>query len=155
MQINDRFAERSEKRFEKSTVKILELISKNPYLYEATAFDPNIRRALIDKLSSVFYEVKEDRIQVLFFWDNRQQPMEFGWPTLLKTEYNNTPPSRKASYSPDPWQRWCQDEGTFYHVAANHPVRWGPQHTIAEQNPQTKKEAVSKVILDDFWLTVF
>lgn len=76
-QINDRFGERSEKRFEKNTVKILELISKNPYLYEATVFDPNIRRALIDKLSSVFYEVKEDRIKVLFFWDNRQEPIGF------------------------------------------------------------------------------
>ena len=73
-QINERFGEKYEQRFEKSTIKVLELISQNPYLYQATKFDPNVRRALIDKISSVFYEVRQDRIKVLFFWDNRQEP---------------------------------------------------------------------------------
>lgn len=74
-QIKERFGEKYEQRFEKSTIKVLELVSQNPYLYQATKFDPNIRRALIDKISSVFYEVRQDRIKVLFFWDNRQEPM--------------------------------------------------------------------------------
>jgi len=74
-QINERFGEKHERRFEKSTIKVLELIGQNPYLYQATRFDPNIRRALIDKVSSVFYEVRQDRIKVLFFWDNRQESM--------------------------------------------------------------------------------
>jgi len=74
-QINERFGEKYERRFEKNTIKTLELISQNPYLYQASKFDPTIRRALIDKISSVFYEVRQDRIKVLFFWDNRQEPM--------------------------------------------------------------------------------
>lgn len=74
-QISERFGEKYERRFEKNTIKTLELISQNPYLYQASKFDPNIRRALIDKISSVFYEVRQDRIKVLFFWGNRQEPM--------------------------------------------------------------------------------
>lgn len=74
-QINERFGEKYEQRFEKKTINVLELISQNPYLYQAAKFDPDIRRALIDKISSVFYEVRQDRIKVLFFWDNRQKPM--------------------------------------------------------------------------------
>ena len=46
-------------------------------LAKETEFDPNIRIALIKKLSSVFYEVKPDKIEVLFFWDNRQEPINW------------------------------------------------------------------------------
>lgn len=74
-QINERLGAKVLSDFKKNTLKTLELIGNSPFIYKETEFDPNIRQGLIKKLSSVFYEVKPDRIEVLFFWDNRQEPM--------------------------------------------------------------------------------
>jgi hypothetical protein len=76
-QINERLGAKALSDFKKNTIKTLELIGHSPFLFKETEFDPNIRQGLIKKLSSVFYEIKPDRIEVLFFWDNRQEPIFF------------------------------------------------------------------------------
>lgn len=76
-QILRRLGPASVKGFKRNTVKTLDLISSSPLAYKATSYDANIRCALIKKMSSVFYEIKSDRIEILFFWDNRQEPMSF------------------------------------------------------------------------------
>jgi plasmid stabilization system protein ParE len=76
-QIHERLGVKAVSDFKKNTIKTLELISNSPFLYKETEFDPNIRQGLIKKFSSVFYEIKPDRIEILFFWDNRQEPMFF------------------------------------------------------------------------------
>jgi plasmid stabilization system protein ParE len=76
-QIHERLGPKAVSDFKKNTIKTLELISNSPFVYKETEFDPNIRQGLIKKISSVFYEIKTDRIEVLFFWDNRQEPMFF------------------------------------------------------------------------------
>lgn len=76
-QIHERPKAKALNDFKKNTIKTLELIGNSPFIYKETEFDPNIRQGLIKKLSSVFYEIKSDRIEVLFFWDNRQEPMFF------------------------------------------------------------------------------
>jgi hypothetical protein len=76
-QINERLGAKALNDFKKNTIKTLELIGHSPFLFKETEFDPNIRQGLIKKLSSVFYEIKPDRIEVLFFWDNRQEPIFF------------------------------------------------------------------------------
>lgn len=74
-QVLQRLGTKASLDFKKNTVNTLKLISQNPFIYKQTGFNPNIRIGLIKKVSSVFYEVKADRIEVLFFWDNRQEPM--------------------------------------------------------------------------------
>lgn len=76
-QILQRLGNKALNDFRKNTIKTLELIGSSPLMYKETEFDPNIRIALIKKLSSVFYEVKPDKIEVLFFWDNRQEPINW------------------------------------------------------------------------------
>ncbi|NII85898.1 hypothetical protein FHT21_005025 [Pedobacter sp. SG908] len=76
-QISERLGAKSLNDFKKNTIKILELIGQSPFIFKETEFDPNIRQGLIKKISSVFYEIKPDRIEILFFWDNRQEPMFF------------------------------------------------------------------------------
>jgi len=76
-QIHERLGSKALKDFKKNTIKTLDLIRHSPFIYKETEFDPNIRQGLIKKISSVFYEIKPDRIEVLFFWDNRQEPMFF------------------------------------------------------------------------------
>ncbi|MBC6108864.1 type II toxin-antitoxin system RelE/ParE family toxin [Pedobacter fastidiosus] len=74
-QIEERLGNKALQDFKKDTIRTLELIANSPFIYKETEFDSNVRQGLIKKLSSVFYEVKSDRIEILFFWDNRQEPM--------------------------------------------------------------------------------
>jgi hypothetical protein len=75
-QILARLGEKALKDFKINTIKTLDLIGTSPFIYKETEFDTNIRIGLIKKLSSVFYQIKPDRIEVLFFWDNRQEPFD-------------------------------------------------------------------------------
>lgn len=44
-------------------------------MFKATVIDVNVRIATITKQTSLFYEVKDDHIILLFFYDNRQDPI--------------------------------------------------------------------------------
>lgn len=60
--------------FVKRVKKVLQLISQQPYLFKASITN-DVRKATISKQTSVFYEVAEASIIILFFWDNRQEPL--------------------------------------------------------------------------------
>lgn len=66
-QISERLGNKALKDFKINTIKTLELIGSSPLIFRQTEFDANIRIGLINKLSSVFYQVKPDKIEVLFF----------------------------------------------------------------------------------------
>jgi len=74
-QLYERFGETILTKFERKTVKTLDLILQSPLIFKTIADNPNIRKGLIHKNCSVFYEVKPNEIEVLFFWDNRQDPI--------------------------------------------------------------------------------
>jgi plasmid stabilization system protein ParE len=74
-QLYNRFGEAVLEKFERKTVKTLDSILQSPFMFKSVADNPNIRKGLIHKNCSVFYEVKPDEIEVLFFWDNRQDPI--------------------------------------------------------------------------------
>ncbi len=76
-QILQRLGNKAVEDFERNTLRILKLIQQSPFMFKETKLDPNIRKGLIKKRSSVFYEVKSNIIIVLFFWDNRQDPVSF------------------------------------------------------------------------------
>ena len=62
--------------FIKKTKRLLKSVSAMPEMFPETTY-PNIRKAVIVPQSSLFYEVHEKHIGLLFFWDNRQEPMAF------------------------------------------------------------------------------
>jgi plasmid stabilization system protein ParE len=74
-QLNDRFGQVVLEKFERKTVKTLDSILQSPLMFKSITDNPNIRKGLIHKNCSVFYEVKEHEIEILFFWDNRQDPI--------------------------------------------------------------------------------
>lgn len=45
-----------------------------PEMFPETTFS-NVRKAVITSQSSVFYEVREEEIWLLYFWDNRQEKL--------------------------------------------------------------------------------
>jgi plasmid stabilization system protein ParE len=60
-------------KFEKKTVKTLNLVTESPFMFKSITETPHVRKGLIHKNCSVFYEVKVTEIEILFFWDNRQE----------------------------------------------------------------------------------
>lgn len=61
--------------FEKRTLKIIETISVSPFIYQSTEINLSVRKAVIHKNCSLFYKVSEQKVVLLFFWDNRQEPI--------------------------------------------------------------------------------
>jgi plasmid stabilization system protein ParE len=69
--IQDKWGDTSAEKFVERTYQVLDSIAQQPYLFKAYG-DENVRKGLITKQTSVIYRVASDRIEVLFFWDNRQ-----------------------------------------------------------------------------------
>lgn len=59
-------------RFLGQTEKIIESIVRFPYAYPASDKVPGLRKAVITKQSSLFYRITNSQIELLHFWDNRQ-----------------------------------------------------------------------------------
>ncbi|MCR8561310.1 type II toxin-antitoxin system RelE/ParE family toxin [Mucilaginibacter sp. BJC16-A38] len=75
-----RFGKRSADKFILKAEKTISLIAEFPLMFKASSIDENVRIGLITKQTSLFYLVKETSIDLLFFWDNRQEPV---LPSLL------------------------------------------------------------------------
>lgn len=58
--------------FEMRVFKLIETIEKSPYIYQSLDQDPSLRKGILHANCSVIYEVKEQEIEIHFFWDNRQ-----------------------------------------------------------------------------------
>lgn len=56
--------------------KTLNLISQNPYLFQASDFKKEVRRAVILKLNSLYFKVNENSVEILSFFSNRQNPLK-------------------------------------------------------------------------------
>jgi plasmid stabilization system protein ParE len=72
--IQQKWGDKSAEKFIDKAYKILNTISFQPYLFKAYQ-ENDVRKGLISKQTSVVYRVLDDRIEVLFFWDNRQEPI--------------------------------------------------------------------------------
>jgi plasmid stabilization system protein ParE len=59
------------KNFVEKTNFVLHQIDKNPKMFKQSK-SKNIRIGLISKQTSLFYRIKKSEIELLTFWDNRQ-----------------------------------------------------------------------------------
>lgn len=64
------------KKFENQVRHCVSLIANNPGMFEHID-EYNARRAVIDRYTSMFYEVKNFVIMVHLFWHNRRNPRDF------------------------------------------------------------------------------
>jgi plasmid stabilization system protein ParE len=74
-QIRAKWGDKELNEFRKRTYKVVETISKFPLVFQAAGKTESVRKAFIHKNCSMLYEIKSDRIEILFFWDNRQEPI--------------------------------------------------------------------------------
>jgi plasmid stabilization system protein ParE len=72
--IQQKWGNRSSEKFIEKTYKILDTISQQPYLFKAYQ-ENDVRKGLITNQTSVVYRIQHDRVEILFFWDNRQDPV--------------------------------------------------------------------------------
>ncbi len=72
--IENKWTEKQAAIFVKHTQKILSLIADQPYMYKAS-HNNNVRQAVISPQTSMFYEIHHEFITILYFWDNRQEPI--------------------------------------------------------------------------------
>jgi plasmid stabilization system protein ParE len=72
--IREKWGSSSAEKFVERTYRVLDTIAQQPYIFKAYQ-EKDVRKGLITKHTSVVYRVVNDRIEVLFFWDNRQEPV--------------------------------------------------------------------------------
>ena len=74
-QILIKWGERELNEFRKRVYKVIEVITKFPLIFQAVNSTENVRKAFIHKNCSMFYSISDAYIKILFFWDNRQEPI--------------------------------------------------------------------------------
>ncbi|MFD0793336.1 type II toxin-antitoxin system RelE/ParE family toxin [Mucilaginibacter litoreus] len=74
-QLEIRWSAKIAEEFEQRVVKVVNIIQESPFVYQSVNDKSNIRKGYIHGNCSVLYEVKEDQIEILLFWDNRQDPI--------------------------------------------------------------------------------
>lgn len=74
-QVEERWGFKILNDFEKRVVVVLEKIQESPFVFPAIDEGQRIRKCVIHGNCSVFYEVKENQVEILFFLDNRQDPV--------------------------------------------------------------------------------
>ncbi|TSJ39665.1 hypothetical protein FO440_18165 [Mucilaginibacter corticis] len=73
--IDNKFGRKSAEKFVSKTEKTISLITQYPFMFKSSMIDKNVRIALISKQTSLFYRITDTSIHLLFFWDNRQEPI--------------------------------------------------------------------------------
>ena len=54
--------------------KTLNLISQNPYFFQASDYKKEVRRAVVLNLNTLYYRVNENNVEILSLFSNRQNP---------------------------------------------------------------------------------
>lgn len=74
-QVNSRWGNKYADEFRRRAVKVIETIHKAPFIFQSVNSNVEVRKGFIHKNCSVFYTIRETTIEILFFWDNRQDPI--------------------------------------------------------------------------------
>lgn len=75
MQLLDRWGIDVVIQFEKRTWDIIGKLSKSPLIFQSSETNAIIRKVVIHKNCSLFYKIRGQKVELLFFWDNRQDPI--------------------------------------------------------------------------------
>ena len=72
----DNWGKNSAKKFKNSVLTSIDLISKMPAIYPVTEYRENVRRCIVVKQVSMYYQINEteNKINIVRFFDNRKNP---------------------------------------------------------------------------------
>ena len=71
--IETKWTQNESKQFVERTKRVLDTISKFPKMSVYSA-ESDTHKCVITHQTSLFYRIKEEHIDLLFFWDNRKEP---------------------------------------------------------------------------------
>ena len=74
-QINSRWGKHQVIKFEKRVEEVINLIAQSPFVYKSTSHFPNVHKGFVHRNCSIFYKIDDTIVTVLFFIDNRQDPI--------------------------------------------------------------------------------
>jgi len=72
--LRDNFTDREISRLSENIESTLRIISKYPEIFPASTKRKNIRRVVILRFNTMYYRVRENKIEILSFFSNRQDP---------------------------------------------------------------------------------
>ncbi len=72
--LENKWSSRKVINFKVSLNKQIELTSNFPQLFPTSEQSPRLRKAVLSKQTTIFYEVKEDVIFIVYLFANRKDP---------------------------------------------------------------------------------
>ena len=75
IQLRNQWGEKFVNKFKDKVSRSLEIISLTPFIYPIAKENEELRKCVLHKNCSMLYRIKNDIIEVLYFWDNRQDPL--------------------------------------------------------------------------------
>jgi plasmid stabilization system protein ParE len=60
----------------KEIEKTIDLLSRNPFLFESSDLNLAVRRVVVAKKNTLYYRINGNTIEVLSFFSNRQNPQK-------------------------------------------------------------------------------
>jgi len=74
--LSNNWSQREVENFVQKIYKVIDYIRQNPYMYVVSTKRKDVRRALVGKLTSLLYIVRERKqeIELVLFWNNRKNP---------------------------------------------------------------------------------
>lgn len=77
--LEDNFSTREIQRLARKIESVLALIVSQPKMFPESTNRKGVRRAVLLRANTIYYRIKDDQIEILSFFSNRQDPE--------KTEY--------------------------------------------------------------------
>lgn len=75
--VDKEFGEQVREQFTERVRHLFELIAENPHLFPLYDEDENIRRVVVIKEVSMYYEIVAEEVHILLMVDNRRKSPEF------------------------------------------------------------------------------
>lgn len=75
--LSNNWSERIINKFKKKLNRELELIVQNPFMFPKSAFNPELRKAVLSKQTSIFYLIKDNTIFLVHIFVNTQSIERF------------------------------------------------------------------------------
>ena len=72
--VEDNFGIDAALKFLDKTDAVIDSIAIFPTMFPASKLRKDVRKAIITKHNSVYYRFNKEEVQLLHFWDNRQNP---------------------------------------------------------------------------------
>jgi len=72
--LSNKWTQKEIKKFYKLLDKTLALVSKNPDIFSNSELKSNVKRCVLSKQTTIYFEVKNDSVVILTLFDNRKNP---------------------------------------------------------------------------------